>query len=422
MSLAGLLEDLPAASRGPIGAAAETARDQGVALYLVGGFVRDRRLGRPSADLDLLVLGDERSFATRLAARLGAEVRSNREFGTATLTAPGAGGRLDVGRARSERYPRPGALPETQPGDLDEDLARRDFTVNALAIRVVPEPAGDWIDPHGGLPDLEAGLLQILHERSFEDDPTRILRGVELEQRLGFRFDAETERRALEAVSDGAFGWISADRLRRELFTALGRKESQSGTLARLSDLGLLAWLHPELRLRDPALDRLGRLLSVDAAAAARAPLSLCALAWDLSEASRQQIAGKLALRPREAELLVSGPGRVRQAISAADREGLAPHQASEVLAALGEEELALVEVLGGRTARAWARRQRSEFGKLVLAVQGRDLVDLGFEPGPGIGEALRSTRRARLDGTIDTEGELDFAATVLRRIRGLEP
>src|SRR3954470_610477 len=137
----------------------------GTSVYLVGGAVRDLLLGRERADLDLVVEGD----AAALGRRLGGEIRTHERFATATVDLDG--GELDLATSRSESYPRPGALPEVRPAPLSDDLARRDFTVNAMALPIIGEP--DLIDPHGGLADLQMGTLRVLHERSFVDDPTR---------------------------------------------------------------------------------------------------------------------------------------------------------------------------------------------------------------------------------------------------------
>jgi len=175
-------------------------------VYLVGGSVRDALLGLPSANLDLAVEGD----GIELAKRLGGElIRTHPQFGTAVIEIDGLV--IDVATARTESYPAPGALPEVEPASIEDDLARRDFTINAMAVPLSGEPA--LIDPHGGLADLEQGLLRVLHDRSFVDDPTRALRAARYAARLGLRLESGTEQllRAADLSTAGSY------RLDREL-------------------------------------------------------------------------------------------------------------------------------------------------------------------------------------------------------------
>src|SRR3954447_10430159 len=153
--------------------------------WLVGGAVRDLLLGAASVDLDVAIEGDAREVARELAARLGGEAVEHERFGTATVRADAL--TVDLASPRRESYAHPGALPEVEPAPLDEDLARRDFTVNAMAAALDSERLGELRDPHGGRGDLEAGVIRVLHPKSFIDDPTRLLRAVRYEARFGFR-------------------------------------------------------------------------------------------------------------------------------------------------------------------------------------------------------------------------------------------
>src|SRR5215216_406156 len=169
----------------------------GTAVYLVGGAVRDLVLGRERADLDLVVEGDPAA----LGRRLGGEIRTHERFSTATVHLNG--GELDLATSRSESYARPGALPDVRPAPLADDLARRDFTINAMALPITGEPK--LIDPHCGLADLRRGTLRVLHERSFVDDPTRALRAARYAARYGFALEPETER----LLRDADLGTVS---------------------------------------------------------------------------------------------------------------------------------------------------------------------------------------------------------------------
>ncbi|MFY9552480.1 MAG: tRNA nucleotidyltransferase, partial [Thermoanaerobaculia bacterium] len=183
-------------------------------MYLAGGVVRDLLLGRPVKDLDLAVEGDAEAYSRSLAEALSASRRAHGRFGTATLELP-SGDRLDVASTRRETYAGPGALPDvTSGGPIEEDLRRRDFTVNALALEVAP--GRRLVDPFGGRADLARGVIRFLHALSPQDDPTRALRAVRYANRLGFRIAPSARTAIRAAIASGAFRGVSGDRLRRE--------------------------------------------------------------------------------------------------------------------------------------------------------------------------------------------------------------
>src|SRR5437763_10234033 len=180
--------------------------------FLVGGAVRDLLLGRGTVDLDVAIEGDARAVARELAGRLGGEAKEHDRFGTATVRAGDL--TVDLATTRRETYAEPGALPEVEPARLGEDLARRDFTINAMAASLGAAALGELVDPHGGREDLEAGVIRVLHPGSFTDDPTRLLRAVRYEARFGFRMDPETERFARAAIAAGTPSTVSGARIR----------------------------------------------------------------------------------------------------------------------------------------------------------------------------------------------------------------
>ncbi len=220
-------------------------------LYLVGGVVRDLLLGRVATDFDLVVEGNAIPFARALAAKHGGKVTAHAPFGTAQwflpqsiVTHASRLATLDLISSRSETYAHPAALPTVKFGPLTGDLRRRDFTVNALALRLDGDHFGELRDDLGGLDDLRRGLVRVLHPRSFEDDPTRIFRAVRYEQRLGFEIEPETLALIPDALS--YIPALSPERVRHELDLILGEEKSAS-MLARLADLGVLAAVHPVL-------------------------------------------------------------------------------------------------------------------------------------------------------------------------------
>jgi tRNA nucleotidyltransferase/poly(A) polymerase len=192
-----------------------------VAVYLVGGVVRDLLQQRPPGDIDLVAEGGVAAFAARLAESLGGRLESTPRFGTFTIE-PAEGGSIDIATARREIYPHPGALPVVTPSTLADDLQRRDFTINAIACNLRSE---ELIDPHGGRDDLRAGLVRILHRGSFLDDPTRIFRALRFAARLGFELERETLQLLNGAVSGGALKTISKERIWREIDLAIGEAD-----------------------------------------------------------------------------------------------------------------------------------------------------------------------------------------------------
>ena len=244
-----------------VAAVARLAAGMDVKVWLVGGTVRDLLLGRDGPDLDFVAVGDGLGLAAAVQRELGGRLLCHAEFLTADVI-DAEGVHLDIATVRQESYAAVAALPEVRPAaTLDDDLRRRDFTVNAMALRLAADAengpdldglaaAGRFADPLGGRRDLAAGALRVLHERSFLDDPTRVLRGVRFEVRLGLRLTPETEELARQAAAAGAFAQLSGSRLRRELELLLGAEPGPAAALAgldRLHELGVLGEVHPRL-------------------------------------------------------------------------------------------------------------------------------------------------------------------------------
>ncbi|HZF08942.1 MAG TPA: CBS domain-containing protein [Thermoanaerobaculia bacterium] len=417
-----LLQRLPTGVLSYLERIAAVSRRHGLPVYLVGGFVRDLLLGREDRDLDLVAEGDGPYFARLLADELGGRVRVHPAFLTAVVVDP-EGFHIDVATARSEFYRAPAALPEVQTSALRQDLYRRDFTINALAIRLGPEETPELIDYFGGQKDLAAKTLRVLHSLSFLDDPTRALRAVRLSIRLGFQLAPETVRLLRVALDEGAFDRLSGSRLQAELALLLDDPELAVRGAERLAELGLLAVLHPGL-----AFDERGRRYLREVRGAhdwyrfqglAQPPVAawrllLMALARDLSEASLAALADRLLLSGEDRRLLTGFPARLGAARFALRREGLDPHAAEAALAPLAGEELLLLLAEEDEAGRAWVRRDLTELRPLALSIRGADLVAAGVPPGPRIGQALTATRRARLDGRIAAADELGYALASL--------
>jgi tRNA nucleotidyltransferase (CCA-adding enzyme) len=367
-----------------------------VPVYLAGGAVRDLLLRRQIRDVDLVVEGDGLRFARRLARRLSSSVREHARFGTASLQLPGGGG-LDVATARTETYRRPGALPEVRPGSIREDLGRRDFTINAMALCLAPGPAR-LLDPHGGRADLDRGVVRMLHAASPRDDPTRSFRAVLYANRLGFRIEPRTRRWIAEAARDGAVDRISGDRLRRELQRLLS-EPGRPAAVSQLASLRLAGSVHPGLASGRGARGRLARAERLAGEAASGASWLAYLLVWcsELTTEEAAELCERLNLPKGEAHALKRWPGlRDRFARNAQPpRGGLS-----------ADESLAIASTLRPGPGRKGLRE---------AAIRGRDLVDAGVPPGPAIGRALAATRSARRLGHIGPGEELAFALVAAR-------
>lgn len=405
---------------------AAVSRQHGVPVYLVGGLVRDLLLERENRDLDLVVEGDGIEFATWLAEAMDGRVRAHRAFLTAVVVDP-EGFHIDVATARSEFYRAPAALPEVQTSALRQDLFRRDFTINTLAIRLGPEPTPELIDYFGGRRDLKEKTLRVLHSLSFIDDPTRILRAVRLELRLGFRISPETLHLAEVALSEGVFDHLSGSRLRDELSLLLNDPALALRGIERLAELGVLRALDPLLELDETVRGRLRearaahdwyRLEGIADPPAQAWRLLLMALAADFDEENLTRLADRLMLAGEDRRILTGFPSRLAAARSALERPGEPrPHEAVQALEPLHGEDLLLLMTEGDETVRVWVRRYLTELRGVKLKLRGADLLAVGMPPGPKIGEALRATLEARLDGRIDETEELRYALAFLAEL-----
>jgi tRNA nucleotidyltransferase (CCA-adding enzyme) len=257
-----LEEALPSARLAILKLIARNAMVHGDALYIVGGFVRDLILGAPSVDFDLVVEGDAIRLANGLASAFGGRVSSHSRFGTAkwwldwsdarlldalgikTVKEDDLPGSLDFVTARTEFYPHPTALPSVEQGSIKLDLHRRDFTVNTLALRLDGRSYGQLLDPWGGGRDIREKLIRVLHSISFVDDPTRMLRAVRLEQRMGFQLETRTRELLHQAVP--LLDRVSGERIRNELKVMFGEKCTPA-IMKRLQELNLLTAIHPAL-------------------------------------------------------------------------------------------------------------------------------------------------------------------------------
>jgi tRNA nucleotidyltransferase (CCA-adding enzyme) len=380
--------------------------DDGVRLYLICGTLRDLALEREPQDVDLAIEGDAVAIAERAGAQLGARVVVHQRFGTAKLSSRDF--QFDLARTRRETYLHPGSLPRVEPATLAEDLARRDFAINAFAVTLAPEP-GQVIDPYRGIEDLRSGLIRVLHERSFQDDATRMLRGVRYAARFGFKLQRDTE--ALLRHDLAYLQNISGPRLRRELALMFAEKEAVEGVkLARR--LGILEAIHPALGLRDDVAERWADTLRGHH----EAPLDetgFCIVADPRDEGTAASVTRWLHLTGR-VEHALDDLVRLRgRSDKLSEAEG-SPAAAVELLEHSAPSAVWALSVLDGGPAGAACGQYLSSWRHTKPLLSGDDLLALGVEPGVAVGEMLKTLRRAQLqvDGmTRDQEIELVRAA-----------
>lgn len=385
--------------------------EAGEPVAAVGGFVRDLLLGRLAKaprDLDLAVEGDGRRLARRLAAALGGSTREHAAFLTATVALPD-GRRVDVVTARREQYRVAGALPAVEPARLAEDSWRRDFSVNALAVRLDGAGWGAVEDPTGGLRDLGRGRIRVLHPLSFVEDPTRIFRAARFAERLGFRLEPATRRLLAAAAPLPVYGALSGDRLRAELVRVLEEPEPVR-VLTALGRLGAFRLGWPAYRFPATAAARLaavGRgLTALPLAPSTRLGLAMLALGEALAPDAASTWAERYGATVPEREALArarrEGPELARRLARAAG-----PGAAYAALREVPELSAAWAWVLAGRPGpRRLIAEHLRQWRDLPALLDGDDLRDLGLAPGPRFGLILAGLRAAQVAGRVRTRAQ----------------
>jgi len=423
VSLAARLErGLPAGRLALLKLIAREAERIDSALYLVGGFVRDLLLDSPPADFDLVFEGEAIRFATTLASKFGGKVSSHHRFGTAkwrldsdhpslvSAIGPAPAGlpeTLDLVSARTEFYPHPSALPSVTEGSIKLDLHRRDFSVNTLALRLDGEHFGELLDYWGGGRDLGERQIRVLHSLSFVDDPTRMLRAVRLEQRLGFSIEARTMQLIGHALP--LLDSVSGERIRAELADILA--ESQvNRIMSRLAELGLLHAIHPALdwdnwiearftavAAFEPPLDwRLAGLPSAER-------LNYALWLYRLPRQDAESVCARLAFSQADRTVVVSA-GRHGCGLT----DGSSPSQIAACLESVPEGALVAewLALQAGAETRVTIERFLADWRWVRQRTDGTRLRELGLAAGPAYGQILSELRAAWLDGRIRSEAE----------------
>ncbi|MBN1579681.1 MAG: CBS domain-containing protein [Anaerolineae bacterium] len=418
--------------------ATDCAHESGFKLYIVGGFVRDLLLDRENFDIDLVVEGDAIALAKRLASQGGGRVRSHDRFRTAKWILED-GESLDFVTARTEFYAHPTALPQVESSSIRQDLHRRDFTINTLAIRLDRERYVELLDFYGGKQDLRTGVIRVLHSLSLVEDPTRILRAARLEQRLEFQIEPRTRELISSALP--LLGRISGERIRHELYLLFQEPKPELG-LARMEELGIIRHIHPGLRC-DGWLQSKFRLLRQvmdqwyetswkpffveqdhDAlhgltieASDNTAQLYLALLTYRLIGDELETLISRIKIVRDDTDLLHQ-VAALRDQVKALQIQDMRPSQVVALLKPFSGPAI-LVTWIASDSQRV--HQYLTDYWQTYRHVQplltGDDLKEMGLAPGPIFSKILWALRSARLDGQIATEiQERDMARQYVAR------
>ncbi|UYN92670.1 MAG: CCA tRNA nucleotidyltransferase [Anaerolineales bacterium] len=415
LPLARALAPLPQASRRLLRAVAAQAESSRLPLYIVGGYVRDVILGRPSLDLDLVVEGDAIAFGRQLQRALGGELLAHKTFGTAVWRlAPGRGlpEFVDLISARRESYARPGALPAVQFSNIADDQFRRDFTINTLALRLDGAQAGQILDAWGGLADLRACVIRVLHDQSFSDDPTRIFRALRFSGRLGFALERKTQQQLRANVN--RLDAVSGERIYNEIDLIL-QEPKRVQILASLQKYGVLRAIHLKLQWNAAmarALAHIQKPAKVWGIAPLQAELGLVVWLAQHAPTTVEAVARRLRLTAELAAAARAASGLRAQARKLAGMPNSALTFTLQRAPQLAVYALYLLQRNTPLAARllAYSRRWRS----LQPYADGNTLTALGLKPGKAYGHILQALRAAWLDGKVKTRKQ---EAALLERL-----
>jgi len=405
---------LPARASIVLETAGRLADELGVSAYVVGGIVRDLLRGAGNLDVDLVIEGDGIAFARALAEETGGSVKGHKRFGTAIVTMQD-GVKVDIASARKEFYPGPAALPTVKPGSIQEDLARRDFTINTLAISLNGRRFGELIDFYGGQRDLKDKAICVLHRLSFAEDPTRVFRAIRFAQRFGFQLGNETLALIKGAVKMDLFHRLSGQRLLNELTLLLSEPEPRHA-VAHLAELGLLRFIHPGLKW-SPRLETLlkavedgvqwYRVLCRDRKLDAWL-VYFMALMEVLPPRAVSETVKRLRMPARDAERIKAGHAATNAVLRRlAKRPPPKPSDTCHALDGLADETVLL---LVAKAKSGSVKRQVSAYftayQRTKPSLTGADLRALGLKPGPLYKRILGRLLDARLDGDVNSEAD----------------
>ncbi len=394
--------------------AGSLAEEMGFKVYLVGGAVRDLLLRIDNLDLDLVVEGEGIAFAQELGRREGCKVSSHLKFNTATVFLPHRV-ELDVATARMEYYDYPGALPKVEYGSIKRDMARRDFTMNTLALSLNPGHFGKVMDFFGGQRDIKERVIRVLHNLSFVEDPTRIFRAIRFEQRFGFQMVKHTMHLVENAVKLNFFDRMAGDRLFKELQYMLNEHHAEE-CVRRMAELDVLRFIHTSITYNDSMREMLGRIMEVlnwfdllflDEPYE-RSLVYFYALIDPLEDSELEELCQRLGIHYGKSRAFIEDRRELIQAIRRI--YSLDQPSNSQINRLLRRFSLEMLFFAMARTRHKSTQIAISRFithlRRTHTLLRGKDLIKLGLPQGPIIGKALETLLDARLDGLVKTRVE----------------
>lgn len=388
----------------------QCAEETFLSTYVVGGLVRDSLLNRENLDFDVVVEGDAIGLAHRLSKKWNGKLKVHRDFGTGMLM-HGDGLKIDFVSARCETYTRPGAFPLVKYGTIVDDLRRRDFSINALAMSINPDTFGELVDCTNGFQDLQAGLIRTLHSQSFIDDPTRIFRAIRYEARYRFQIVDSDQKRIRDAIKGGILDSISGQRIRNEIDRILS-EESALKIIQRMREFNLFPRIHLGWQPRQDfeahwdisrqAINWAKKHLPNDSVDTA----SLFWMALLNGTSVIESVKNRLALENRLGIKLIAKE-RLRDALAALSVNSR-PSEVYKLLKSYPLEALvfSIVEPDQPQWCVEKIKHYLTDLRFVQPLIDGADLIQLDLKPGPKFAEMLWKTFAAQLDGKIQTKPE----------------
>jgi len=408
------IKKLPQEIQDLIYLARDIAVRNNMTAYLVGGFARDLILGVKNFDLDIVVEGDGIKFAEHYATELKAKLIRHRRFGTATVI-PKPHLKIDIATARKEFYPEPAHLPVVENGSLRDDLFRRDFTINAMAIGIADHSFGELIDFFGGREDLRKKSVRVMHKLSFIDDPTRILRAVRFEQRYNFKIESLTLKYLKEAAALKMLNIVEPQRIRDDLILVL-KEDSPSKEVRRIQKLAGFKFLNDKLRGSSKMYSLLGSVQKevswfrkthsqrrhIDAWR-----IYLMGLFDPLPAADIKDICHRFAFKKGEEKRILDYKGLKSSFASKLCKEVSLPSQIYALLEPLSYEAILLLKAkYKNRSLKKHIEDFLKVYNGTRIHVSGDDLHRLGVAPGPCYQRIFKKVLNAKLDGLVTTKDE----------------
>ncbi|MBI5206383.1 MAG: CBS domain-containing protein [Candidatus Firestonebacteria bacterium] len=400
--------------------AGQIADKNSYSAYVVGGFVRDILIGNKNLDVDIVIEGNGIDFAEKFAAEYDGTVKSYAKFGTAVVVLPD-GFKIDIATARTEFYEYPTALPLVKSSSIKYDLYRRDFTINSLAVKLNPNEFGQLVDFFGGTKDIKKGIIRVLYNLSFIDDPTRIFRAIRFEQRLHFKIDKQTEHFIENAIKLGVFDKIANQRVRDELIIILS-EERPVNAIRRMAELNVLALIHPKLKFTSRIENHFYNLYKVFnwfrllflKMGIEYWIVYLAVLLNELEEEDTKKVLEKFKFTRKHMNIVnitLKNTNNIISKLESIDK--INPSQIYQILYPLSMESILFIMAITNNNVKKKISLFLTHYLEEKTYISGDDLIAMGIKPGEKFKNILKEVLYARLDGKIKTkEDEVEFIKT----------